>query len=267
MSHGIIIDKCFLRGASGARVRQLASESRLLMSDALFYELMTTEEPVRSQCFRKLPPGPNPVDLVSHVGTMLRYELDHHQKSGRPSEHRENRGFIFEFNEGLIAGDYDLPGCAQEIVKEHTDELRSDVESYLDRAKVITSFFPDLKATPDSRDEAESTIAQPGSLRMFYQTLESPPGERPLPPLSILTDEWAIYRFFQVQMMFAVDLYVRYNGVVPDTFSTSVYEKLEHDVLDAQLMILGILQGAFATKENKLKRWWSLLCPDGQLYD
>jgi len=62
-------------------------------------------------------------------------------------------------------------------------------------------------------------------------------------------------------------VYVRYRGALPETLSPSTYERMEHDVLDAQVFMLGCLEGAFATREKKLKRWWSLLCPDAPLYE
>jgi len=44
---------------------------------------------------------------------------------------------------------------------------------------------------------------------------------------------------------------------------SAAWEKLDHDVLDAQVLMLG----AFATNEKKLIRWWRMLCPDGMLYE
>jgi hypothetical protein len=67
--------------------------------------------------------------------------------------------------------------------------------------------------------------------------------------------------------LFALDVFVRYRGAVTEALNPITYEKMEHDVLDAQVFMLGCLEGAFATQEKKLKRWWALLCPDGDLYE
>ncbi len=48
--------------------------------------------------------------------------------------------------------------------------------------------------------------------------------------------------------------------------AAKAYEKIEHYVLDAHYLILGALEGAFATREKKLQRWYLLLCPEGRLY-
>ena len=97
--------------------------------------------------------------------------------------------------------------------------------------------------------------------------LSPPPGEKPLPLGESIDEKWAIYRWVQVQLLFALDVHVRYQGNIPTPLSSNVYEKMEHDVLDAEQLILGCLEGAFATRENKHKRWWRLLCPDGRLYE
>lgn len=270
MTGAIILDKCFLQGTSATRIRELAAIHRLLVSDALFYELLTSEEPGRSRCFSKFPPGENPVDLVSHIGPLMRSEIDTHKPSGPPSLHREN--WRFQFNPSLVNPGYQIPEEASLAIEEHAAELRSDVGSFMQKAKLVPTFFPALlsgsQGNRDSaRSNAEAAIASPGALMDLYSNLTPPPGERPLPPRALVSENWAVYRWLQVQMLFALDLYMRYGGRIPNTLSPAVFEKMEHDVLDAQVLMLGCLEGTFATKEKKLKRWWALLCPRGRLYD
>ena len=49
------------------------------------------------------------------------------------------------------------------------------------------------------------------------------------------------------------------------TLTDGKKERLEHDVLDMQYLILGVLQRAFATKDKKLIEFYKLLCTDGML--
>lgn len=270
MSEAVVLDKCFLQGSKKADIQELATSRRLVVSEALFYELLTSSEPGRSRCFSKLPRTDNPVDLVSHIGTLMRIEIDTQLPAGKPSSHREE--LRFRLNPALLAPDYQLPKQAQEAVEEQTAQLKSDVQLFIERAAVVNSFFPDLligsHARRDgARAEAEEAIAAPGGLSELYAALEPPPGERPLPSASVVNESWALYRWLQVQLLFAVDLYVRYQGRIPQRFGRRTYEKLEHDVLDAQVLMLGCLEGAIATRERKLKRWWRLLRPDGELYE
>lgn len=270
MKAAVILDKSFLQGAPTDRIRGLAETHRLVVSGALFYELLTGSEPGRSRCFAKLPQTETPVELVDHVGQLMRVEMETQQPAGRPSSHREQ--MRFRFNPGLVKGNYELPHEAQRALKEQAEVIKSDVESFLERAKMSPSFFPGLStgSTTDRRNarhEAENTIADPEGLLEFYSHLEPPDPSTPFPPRALMNENWAILRWIQVNMLFGIDLYVRYSGNIPKVFPATTYEKLEHDVHDAQVLILGCLERAFATREKKLIRWWRLLVPTGTLFE
>lgn len=266
----IVLDKSFLQGSKASHIRELAESHRLLMSDALFYELISN--PVdRRTCFSKFPEMDNPVDLITHVGGCIRNEVDMHKPSGKPSSNIED--IQFRFNSTLLQEDYELPADMQLVVDEHTAELRDDVASFLDRSRLISLMFPGLFTGSDAqrniaRRKAEQVIAtDTQALLGFYSLLESPSDKPPLPSAKLVTPEWTLFRWLQVQMLFALHTCVRYNGSVPETLTGKMYERFEHDVLDAQYLILGVLEGSFATRENKLKSWWALICPEGTLYE
>lgn len=266
----IIVDKSFLQGIKALHVRALAAEHRLLMSDALLYELLTTSATARRRCFSKFPTGRNPVDLISHTGKLMRLEIDTHKAAGLPSTHKDS--ITFQFNDRLVEADYVPPSDALQAIEDETARIKGAVHSFLDKIEHIPSFFPSLlKGTSAEQkrahQEAEEALASPRALFPFISQLTPPPGEKPLPPVESMTEQWAIYRWIQVQLLFALDVYVRYQGNPPEALSQSVFERMEHDVLDAELLMLGVMEGAFATYENKLKRWFSLIRPDGDLYE
>jgi len=266
----IVVDKSFLQGASGVRIRELAQNNRILMSDALFYELLTTRPEARTQCFAKFPNVQNPVDLINHAGILMRREIETGQPSGKPSLHKEDMNFIF--NSALLDLEYRPPTDAQKAIGEETERLKDSVQSFLAKAAIIKSMFPALlSGTQTERDsallDAERAIVTPNALLPFISQFEPPPGELPLPPADSINEEWALYRWVQVQLLFTLDVYVRYQGKIPEPLTPRIYEKMEHDVLDAEQLILGCLEGSFATRERKHKRWLALLCPDGCLYE
>lgn len=250
-------------------MHELAASHQLLMSDALFYELISNPDD-RRQCFSKFLNVENPVSLVLHVGGHLRIEIDTHQPSGKPSHHIEN--VRFQLNERLLDPDYQLPEYAKSAVEEQAADLQDDVVSLIKRARMIPTRFPNLLSGSDAqralaRNEAEKIITtDTGFLLDFYTQLKPPTAQTTLPPAQLLTPEWALFRSVQVQLLFALDLYTRSNGNIPDELTPKMYTKFEHDVLDAEYMILGVLEGSFATYEPKLRRWWPLLCPEGSLY-
>ena len=266
----IVIDKSFLQGTNARRIRKLAAEHRLLMSDALLYELLTTKAKSRRECFAKLPKVSNPVDLVSHVGTLIKREIDTRKPSGPPSLNKEEIAFVF--SDALTTEHYTPTSDEQSVIEEETVRLKSNVYLFLEKTEHIPSYFPDLlRGTQANRKnahlKAEKAIVTPQALTPFLAQLKPPPGEKELPPADAITEDWAIYRWLQVQFLFALDVYVRYQGSVPKELSQKVFERIEHDVLDADLLTLGCLEGAYATQEKKHKRWWGILCPNGKLYE
>lgn len=78
----VVLDKSFLQGSKALRIHEMAESHRLLMSDALFYELLSNPKN-RADCFAKFPKIDNPVELVQHVGGLLRREVEsHHPRNG-----------------------------------------------------------------------------------------------------------------------------------------------------------------------------------------
>ena len=237
------------------------------MSEALLYELLSKPEDYRA-CFSKFPSIENPVDVVLHIGGYLRKEIESRRPAPRPSDRR--RQLRFRFNLRLLDSDYSLPEEAANEVVRQRNELLGDVATLKERAIGVPEFFPDLFVGSDavrkaSRAEAEALIAKPGSLLDFYAGLRAPKGMRRFPPRKLVTDRWAIYRWLQVQFLFALDLYARYGAALAEPLSSAVEKGIEHDVLDAQYLLIGILEGAFATEERKLQRWFRLLQPNGLL--
>ena len=269
MKQAVVLDKSFLQAASASAIQELASSHRLVISWALFYELLTCDTRGRRGCFSKLPKTENPVELVENIGKLLKIEIDTHRPAGKPSSHKEN--IRFTFNSKLLSDDYQMPLDAQEAIKEHTNTLLSNIERFIAIARLTPKFFPNLlsgtdKERIDARRSAEKMITDKDALLSLYAKLQSPDPNIPFPPHNLVDESWATYRWLQVQKLFSLDLFVRYAGNIPAQLTPKIYTKLEHDVLDAQVLMLGCLEGAFATREKKLINWWHLLCPNGELF-
>lgn len=262
----IILDKSYLEGASRTAIQELMGRRTLVMCSALFYELLDTSAKQRTRCFAKLPAIDNPLMLVDHVGELMRIEVQTRLPSGLPSMHA--LAVRFRFNPVLLTEAYQLPTEAREAMQDKLQDLNSEVMRLVDLSESSPSMFPDLlKGSDEMRAkalaDAEASVAAPESLLLFYRELSSPDPNQPFPPVT--GPEWAHFRWLQVQMLFSIDLYVRYQGRLRANLTKKVLEKLEHDVHDAQALALGVLEGALATREEKLVRWFKLLRPNGEL--
>jgi len=265
----VIVDKSFLQGHTKADVLEFSKNHRILMTEALLYELLSNPIDRRS-CFGKLPATTNPVDIVMHAGGYLKKEIYSRKPAPLPSERTQD--FNFEFNARLRANDYRLPPEASAVLQDQHAELLADVRSLKARALHMPDFFPEVFRGSDSerraaRLEAERDIAaKPGKLFDFYASLRAPKGQKKLPPRMLITEDWAVYRWLQIHLLFALDLYCRYGTSIADALTPKVEERIEHDVLDAQYLFIGVLQKSFATHEKKLRRWFQLIHPKGELF-
>lgn len=252
-------------------IQELAETHTLLMPDVLFYEMVSCDEPVRSQCFAKLPSGENPVVLLKHLGSLLAKEMENHQPCGLPSCNIEE--IRYQFNPALRNKDYELAEDAAGLVIAEIEALRLEVAQYLRRAATVNKLFAQfgadhMKDRKDLRDDVEATIADFEQIRALYDSMasHSPPGPHKPPPVALVGTEWACVCLFQVQLLFGVDIWLRFGDNVPVEPTGAAYERFEHDVLDANYLIMGVLQGSLATHEKKLRRWFRLLRPNGHLY-
>lgn len=268
----VVLDKSFLHGTPTREIRHLAETRRLLMPDVLFYELLSAPEPKRSRCFAKLGPDQNPVVLLQHLGGLLRGELDLQRPCGLPSENVLD--LRFQFNKDLANPGYRLPEEARQALDEQTTALKTEIARFLDRSRIVKALFPSLLAGSNEEQkelysQAETAIADRAQMHGFYAAMvKASEGTMPLPPPASKVDErWAVYRLQQVSLLFGLDTYRRlgYAGL-PTNPAGKSYERIEHDVLDAHYLILGVLEGSLATQEKKLQQWFRLLRPDGTLY-
>jgi len=269
MNNGVVLDKNFLQGMSRKEVLDLSASHRLLMPGALFYELLTTSVEARRKCFGKLPQSDNPVLLVDHVGLLLKYELRHARPCKKPSGHRYQ--IRFRFNEGLLAEGYELPEQARLAITQETEEINEEVRRLIGLSESIGSLFPKLlsgstTAQHAERSRAEAAISQLEQIHGFFSALRATDQDNPFPVIRSCFRKWAHIRWLQVLMFFALNLHILYRGKIREQLTPKLLEKLEHDIHDAQILALGVLEGAIATNERKLLKWFGLLNSGGKTF-
>ena len=267
----VILDKSYLDGSSKAEVDDLARRSRFVVSAALFHEMLTTRPESRVRCFSKLPQRDNPVVLVERAGNMASKEMTTSSPAGLPSENLVEIYGDFRFNKKLLDLDYTLPPESAEAVEEKRLDIEESINALVELSETVPDIFPDLTKGPteqrkDALLRAEIWISDPNNIANFLSTLVSPEPSRPFPTATESPEKWASVALLQARLLFVTDLYVRYQGKLADIMTPQVRLRLEHDVHDAEILALGILEGALATKELKLRRWFRRLRRDGLLF-
>ena len=65
--------------------------------------------------------------------------------------------------------------------------------------------------------------------------------------------------------MYGLDLVERYGPLTADALTAKQRERLQHDATDIEYIVLGVLQGALATNDRRMRDMFTRLRPDGTL--
>lgn len=266
MTFEVVLDKSYLDGAPTSSVRFLCDNFTVLLSDELFYELMTTRPESQKRCFSKLPNRRNPVALIPNVGSLLRYEREHNQSCTPISRHKLGDDYIF--NRKLREGSFVIEGEVLENLEAWKTQVANDTKEFIERWVIVHQFFPELngiewKEFPEAIRQARRKIATDYDfVRSIYASFldEDAPPDSPKP--EALDANWGFFRWVQCQILNALRLFARYQGKLPNALSEDFVRKAEHSMIDTYFVILGSLAGAMATLDEEIREDLLLLCPD-----
>lgn len=261
----VVLDKNFLQGCSKQTILNLMSKHRFLMSEALFYELLTTDEKSRRNCFVKLVDLENPVAFILRGQVLAQYELRQLAPTCLPSASVEK--VRFKFNVGLLDGEFALTLEHSQALLEEIDVVESRVDDMIERARSVVVLYPGLFQGSDSerrqrRDQIELEVSSRTGLSEQVCDLFG------LDQETIKLDSaWAVYRYLQTQLLIAIDIAVRNHKQLTEPLDSKIRLGIEHDLHDADFLMLAALEGCAATREKKLRRMLKLLRSDIEILE
>lgn len=259
----IVLDKSYLQGASAQEVSTLCDNSNTLVIEDLVFELLTADLDTRTRCFGKIPQRENPVGIIAHPGTLMRYEVDQRQPATPVWEHRMSG--TFTFNERLATGDFKLTEDQAGGVHEWEGNLAENVEGFLEEAATAATIFPPLAglrpgASPERVDEVCQRIATDAEMiRALYSSF----APANFPPAPIVGRTWAVFRRVQAHLLACVDQFARFGVGV----HSPRIDRLENERIDINYLVLALLARGLATRDRDMQRRFKLLCPEGLLID
>lgn len=270
----IIVDKSYVQGAGS--LSEIQRNWSLLFPDAFFFEVASTNPSARKSCLAKLRElkGNGSVYVVSNVGELFRKEIHDLVCAGQPSENIV-RGL--DLDAFFSAQFDDLTKARRNALALTEIEFDQDVDGLIERANTLHGH---IQGTSDGSTEqrkrayglARQEVAQDRDfiVKFFAEVLcggaHAPPGARFLMQIAqtgAFGPEWALYRWTQVTLLYALELLQRHGQLTPEKLTTKQREKLQHDVIDMQYVVLGVLQGALASKDKRMRAMFKLLRPNG----
>ena len=270
----IIVDKSYAQG-----VRSLLPFQRhwcLVFPDAFFFEVASTDPQARERCLTKLREvhSHGGLSVAPIVGELLRKEIHDLNHAGPPSENLIDGLDLDAFFS--IRFD-DLSKSRREALLRTEEDFGQDIDGLIARANTLQTCFPRIsKGSTAERKDAfrlvRKTVAEDtGFLVRFFadfvcQGDHAPPSASLLAELArngTLGPEWTIYRWLQVQLLYGLELLEKHGHLTATKLTPRQREKLQHDVIDMEYVVLGVLQGALATKDKRMGAMFELLRPDG----
>ena len=263
----IVIDKSYLIGADSKSINEILSQHRLMMSDNLFNEILTSDNDSHiRKCFSKFPQKENPVDLLPSSGNLIYFEKTYHKSSVPLENHILDKRY--EFNSGLCEDRSAI--LIKENVQNTLDEWESTTAQgaigFAEKASTVCGWLPELKGKENiSEKEKNSTIRKISEdvefIRNVYSSLQkeilkNEKEEWPVP--EIINKEWALFRYIQFHLIGTFDLFIR---------QTQQKKKIFNAYIDMDYCILGSLVNGLATRDKTIMKFYKSICPEKVLFN
>lgn len=256
----IVIDKSYLQGAPAKTIRSLCEEHIVLFSETLLYEILTSDKLTRDSCFAKLPLTDNPVVLIPRIGPLIRYEIEY-MAASRILDHQLE--FPYRFNPRFRDHTFRHSAHEEATLHQWQSDVDKEVLRFRNIATSLSVWCPALKSVSGEelknvcRDLKKQACRDLKIIRMIYRDI-SPVG---FPPDHLLGPAWALFRWVQTKVLFALDYLGRYGfGEL-----LNIPKRVEHDIHDSDYVAFGALSGTLATRDNDIAYNFLLCYPDGRL--
>jgi hypothetical protein len=92
------------------------------------------------------------------------------------------------------------------------------------------------------------------AMRAFYSNHR----DKSRPPPELLNERWTLFRWIQVHLLAEMDFFMKYGPSIDPA-----KEKLIHELLDLDYLILALLVGGLACREKRFVERFKFLRPDG----
>ena len=272
----IIVDKSYAQGAASLQV--LHKDWDLVFPDAFFFEVTSTSAQARSRCLRKLRDihRHGALHVAPNVGELLRREILGLNHAGAPSDNLIH---------GLPLDDFfglsfeDLAQARRSALQQTEVQFSRDVDGLVAKANMLLGRFRGTsEGTTQERKKAygiaRNTIARNRDFISAFFADFVCQGRHLEPAAPILAaiarsngfgPAWTIYRWVQVQLLYGLEIAERHGRLDPEALTPGQRGRFQNEAIDMEYLILGVLQGALASHDNRMRRMFHLLRPQGIL--
>ena len=269
MQPALILNKSYLDAAPAARIEELFTNFRVMCSETLFFELMTTRSESQVRCFSKIPTEPGLIALLPDMPPLLRAEMRAGVSCRDLGEYVIPGTYVF--NEKLASGTYKPPAEVVETLSQWRQNVEAESLAFLQRCQSVHQYFPELigiefRNFPAAVAAARYKVATDHEFtRSVFATFDRVDLPDYAPDPTKITPNWAWFRWVQCQLLAALRVFERYQCNVPINPTAKVLTRAEHSMHDTQYVMLASLAGAIATNDAEIIEDVGLVAPNAKI--
>lgn len=261
MARSLVLDRSYLQAALAPEVQRLCDGYRVIMPEALFFEILTAGTGLTRALFDRFPARENPVAIVPHVGVLMKREIETREPASPAEKLALQERFIF--NTKLRTGEFSLTPQQQAGVDEWEAFQRDSQFSFVERYARVHAWFPELasykggQATQPIATAMHRVARDASFVASIYDRIRGDD----FPQTVEISPAWALYRWTQVQLLYTLEYIKRYGAGRQNLVS----KELANDMVDAQYVTTAVLADALASGDSTVKTMYQSLKPEGEL--
>ena len=243
----VILDKSFLEGVSVPQLLYYAQQRWIFgVTETLMFELLRKDDPKRIPNLLKLHKVEDNLMILPGIGEMFRAEGESREPAATVLVAKRVRLIV---EKGPSGEYFELAGDTLTATEERSADWNARLPLVLDAWNGLRS-MPDLRDVRQGQErhaivrELELKVGDDREdIRGFYRNHWQPP----LPPPELIGEDWATFRWIQVQLLAGLD-YIERHGEQTNPNR----EKVLHDLLDLDYLVAALLVGGLACRDRKI---------------
>ena len=250
----IVVDKSFLRSCKKSEITELCKQNNLLMTESLLYELLKDSNN-RMNLFLKFDQD-RLYSLIPNMFTALEYEIKYQIPFGLPSKHIVIRDYSNHSN--FISLDFEFSSKQinqinnRKIWLDEYKELFLNIIDNTMKNKNVLVF----DALIDNCYSKSFIIKQYEELKFDKFNIKP----------SNIDNNWAIYIWLQLMNIYSINLAYKYESIDTIRESSKAQEKITHDLLDMEYLLMGLLENCIASNDKNIVKLFKRISNNGYVY-
>lgn len=257
----IITDKSWIISVNKNHLKEICNNNYLVLPAPLGYELFTADNNEQAiGVWKKLNTVKYKIRLMETINELIRFEVEHQKPFGSIDK------FIIDipFDANIEKIKNGLDTRQRFVLNYHKINWEDEgTNPFLEIMEGVYNYFPQIENIKDPKskiyDDVMDKICNDRDL-LFKIYDEVKPSKNP--PSKIIDYNWAVLRWLQIHLLYAVEYKKRYDL----QHRKISHFKLAHDRIDIEYLMLGVLNKCLATNETKIKNLFHLCCKDGILH-